>query len=56
MAVIVDDFEVSVESPPEATAEPTREPQVRPAPPIVPQDLRDVIRHQAERQARLRAH
>jgi hypothetical protein len=56
MAVIINEFDVQVQPPeerPQGEAEPAEE---APAVALRPQELADVLRHQAERRARLRAH
>jgi hypothetical protein len=56
MGVIINDFEVVVGPPAEpAAGEPTPA-AASPPPALAPQDIVDVIRHQAERAARVRAH
>ena len=54
MPVVIDEFEVVAETPstPPAAAAPAGAP---PAPPT-PHDLQDLLRRQAERAARVRAH
>jgi hypothetical protein len=56
MAVIINEFEVVVDSPEEQPAQETAPAEQGPAPSLTPQDIRDVLRHQMERRARLRAH
>lgn len=58
MAVIIDDFEVVVEPPPaEPGADAAPQPQKRPETPgTTPQDVRDVMRAERARCARLYAH
>lgn len=58
MSVIINELEVVVESPAEqGTGEPTQQEQETPlAPPLAPQDIRDILRYQRERMARIRAH
>jgi hypothetical protein len=58
MSVIINELEVVVETPTEpATAEPSQQEQETPlAPPMAPQDVGDIMRHHAQRIARLRAH
>ena len=59
MSVIINDFEVVVEPPAESeAAERSRaQPEGAPAaPPIGPRDVRDMLRRQARREARVRAH
>ena len=55
MAVIINDFEVII-SQPEATDETTRTEQQQGGPALAPIDIRDVVRQQMERLARIRAH
>jgi hypothetical protein len=54
MGVIINDFEVVVETPSEATPGETAAP---PPPPqaLTPQDIQNLIRHQLERSSRIRA-
>ena len=54
MAVIINDFEVII-SQPEGPAGATAEQQQGP-PALAPIDIRDVVRQQMERLARIRAH
>jgi hypothetical protein len=55
MSVIINDFEVVVEPPAQqqAPAEPSAPP---PSLPMSPIDLEDILRRQAAREARVRAH
>ncbi|MDA8018128.1 MAG: hypothetical protein MPN21_11840 [Thermoanaerobaculia bacterium] len=58
MAVIINDFEVVVETP-TAPAEPgadTAAPAPSPAPKLTPHDLHELERHRMERAARVWAH
>lgn len=57
MGVIINDFEVMLEPPPAPTdSAPGTPAAAAPSAPLAPQDMVDVIRHQGERQARIRAH
>lgn len=56
MAVIINEFEVVVDSPEEQPAQEAAPAEQAPTPALTPQDLRDVLCHQMERRARLRAH
>jgi hypothetical protein len=58
MAVIINEFEVVVDSPEEQPAQAAAPAEQGPGagPALTPQDIRDVLRHQMERRARLRAH
>lgn len=56
MGVIINDFEVMMEPPPAPADSAPRTPAAAPPAPLAPQDMVDVIRHQGERQARIRAH
>jgi hypothetical protein len=59
MAVIINDFEVIIsqpEGPAGATAETATAKQQQGPPALAPIDIRDVVRQQMERLARIRAH
>ncbi len=57
MSVIINEFEVVVEPPAESAAnQPTPTESAPTSLALTPQDIRDIIRHQAERRARIRAH
>lgn len=53
MAVVINEFEVVVEKPQQQQEQPVAMPQ--PAQ-LAPRDVADIVRHQAERLARLWAH
>ncbi len=56
MSVIINDFEVVAETPPEAPAGESA-PVESPAPAgLTPLDIRDILRRQAERMARVQAY
>lgn len=55
MSVVINDFEVVAEPPPDSGNAPAEgAPAASPGP--TPQDIRDIVRQQAERMARVRAH
>ena len=57
MAVIINDLEVVLESAETQAAEPKpASPQPPATPPLTPGDLDGILRHQADRAARVRAH
>ena len=59
MAVIIDTLEVTLEPPEPLAGEappPAMSPEVPPPPPFRPLDIEDIVRHAAERSARVWAH
>lgn len=58
MSVIINDFEVVVEPPAESAGSqaPAEQEEAPPQPPMGPRDVRDIVRRQAMREARVRAH
>jgi hypothetical protein len=56
MAVIINDFEVVAETPPETTGGESAPVETQPAGSLTPMDIRDILRRQAERMARVQAY
>lgn len=58
MSIIINEFEIVTEKPPEKTPPGIErtDPPMSPTPNLTPQQLRKVMRRQAERTVRLRAH
>ena len=54
MSVIINDFEIVVEAGPETEAKEARAGEIE-KPTLTAQDIRDILRRQAERNARVRA-
>jgi hypothetical protein len=56
MSVIINDFEVIVESPVQQTTNEPASVEPMQSQPLAPQDIRDIIRYQVERMIRIRAY
>ena len=56
MAVIINDFEIELESEDDSTPDETAPAAPPPAPALAPKDIRDVLRRDTQRLWRLRAH
>jgi hypothetical protein len=56
MSVIINEFEVDIEPKNEEGKGRTKPPESQSVPSLTPQDIRNLIRHHAERAFRIRAH